>query len=313
VSVLRGRVHTGAVTSALAAAALALMCGACVGTSVGPMTLDQYLALRGPAPTAHIAYGTEPSQYVEFFQPEGSGPFPVAVVIHGGCFTKRFGGIEQLRGLAGALSSQGIAVWSIEYRRLDEAGGGYPGTFVDVSTAVDALAAEAAGRRLDLTRVVAVGHSVGGYLAQWIAARDHIPVSSPLYGPHSVKVSSVVSLGGIGDLRPQTVQGRTACGYPLAAITGTPEATRPDVFADTTPAELLPNGSRTVLINGQFDDYSPPTEAAEYARRVRRSGDQIDNIVLPHASHYDEVAVSSPSWKLVLPQIQQALQIRQAR
>ena len=62
----------------------------------------------------------------------------MVVVIHGGCFTKRFGGIEQMRALAGELASQGVAVWSVEYRRLDEAGGGYPGTFQDVSSAVDA-------------------------------------------------------------------------------------------------------------------------------------------------------------------------------
>jgi acetyl esterase/lipase len=277
------------------------------------MTLDQYLALQGPAPSAHIAYGAQASQYVEFFRPVGDGPFPVAIVIHGGCFTKRFGGIEQLRAMAGALSAQGIAVWSIEYRRLDEPGGGYPGTFLDVSSAVDALAAQAAVQRLDLNRVVAIGHSVGGYLALWIAARGRVPDVSPLRGSHPVQVRSVVSLGGIGDLRPQTVQGRTACGYPLASLTGNSGATRPDVFADTTPAELLPNGSRTILINGQFDGYSPPAEAAEYAQRVKRSGDSIDALVLPGASHYDEVAVNSPSWKLVLPQIQRALQVQAAR
>jgi acetyl esterase/lipase len=272
------------------------------------MTLEQYLALQGPVPSAHIAYGPEPSQYVELFRPVGGGPFPVAIIIHGGCFTKRFGGIEQLRGMAGALSSQGIAVWSVEYRRLDEPGGGYPGTFADVNAAVDMLAASASAQHLDLNRVVAVGHSVGGYLALWIAARERLPAGSVLNAPHPVHVKRVVSLGGTGDLRPQTTFGRTACGYALEAITGSPSEARPDVYADTTPAQLLPNGSRTVLINGQFDDYSAPREAEQYAEVVRRSGDRIDTLVLPAASHYDEVAVSSPAWKLILPQIQQALQ-----
>jgi acetyl esterase/lipase len=272
------------------------------------MSLEQYLALTGPAPSAHIAYGPEPSQYVEFFKPAGAGPFPVAVVIHGGCFTKRFGGIEQMRALAGELASQGVAVWSVEYRRLDEAGGGYPGTFQDVSSAVDALATHAAQEHLNLNQLVAVGHSVGGYLALWLAARDRLPQSSPLHAPHPLKVSSVVSLGGVGDLRTQTVHGQTACGYPLAAITGPPSQARPDVYADTTPAELLPNGSRTVLLNGQFDSYSPPQEAAAYAALVRQAGDRIETVVLPGASHYDEVAVTSPSGKLVPPQIRKALQ-----
>lgn len=292
---------------------LCLLLTACAGRATAPMTLDQYLALAGPAPTSHIAYGPQASQFVEFFRPPGEGPFPVAVIIHGGCFTERFGGIAQMRGMARALNSQGIAVWSVEYRRLEEPGGGYPGTFVDVSAAVDALSVNASAQHLDLDRVVVVGHSVGGYLALWIAARDRVPATSVLHATHPLRIKNVISLGGTGDLRTQTVRGSTACGYPLTAITGTPSEMRPDVYADTTPAELLPSGARTVLINGQFDDYSAPQEAVEYAERARRAGDAIETLVLPDASHYDEVAASSPAWKLVLPQIQRALQPQSTR
>jgi pimeloyl-ACP methyl ester carboxylesterase len=124
-----------------------------------------------------------------------------------------------------------------------------------------------------------------------------------LHAARPLPVRNVVSLGGVGDLRLQTRHGLTACGYPLAAITGEASAVRPDVFADTTPAQLLPNDSRTVLINGELDDYSPPREAADYAALVRLAGDSIKTIVLPKASHYDEVAPNSPSGKLVVPQI----------
>jgi acetyl esterase/lipase len=280
-----------------------LLITACVGASVAPMTLEQYLALSGPAPSAHIAYGPAPSQYVELFTPDGQGPFPVVILIHGGCFSKSFGGIEQMRGLAAALMAQGVAVWSVEYRRLDEPGGGYPGTFQDVAVAADALTGEASARHLDLDHLAAVGHSVGGYLALWLASRERIPEASVLRAPHPLPIRNVVSLGGIGELRVQTRHGLTACGYPLAAITGEASTLRPDVFADTTPAQLLPNGSRTVLINGELDDYSPPREAADYAAAVRLAGDSIKTIVLPKASHYDEVAPHSPSGKLVVAQI----------
>jgi hypothetical protein len=87
-----------------------------------PMTLADYLALSGPAPAAASPTAAAPSQYAELFLPPAPGPFPVAVLVHGGCWTKEFGGITQLRNMAGALAARGIAVWNVEYRRVDEAG-----------------------------------------------------------------------------------------------------------------------------------------------------------------------------------------------
>ena len=140
-----------------------------------PSTLADYMRLSGPNPDERLSYGASPYQFVEVFQPRGPGPFPVAILIHGGCFKNEYQGMPQMRGIAGALSSQGIAVWSIEYRGLDEPGGGYPGTFQDVNAALDMLAPQAKGRHFDIDRVVAVGHSAGAYLALWIAGRVWCP------------------------------------------------------------------------------------------------------------------------------------------
>lgn len=94
-----------------------------------PATLADYMRLSGPNPNERFSYGASPYQFVELFQPRGPGPFPVLVLIHGGCFKNEYQGMPQIRGIAAALNSQGIAVWSIEYRGLNEPGGGYPGTF----------------------------------------------------------------------------------------------------------------------------------------------------------------------------------------
>ena len=158
-----------------------LVLGVASSSHAAPMKLDDYLALRGPAPTARLAYGPAPSQYAELFVPQGAGPFPVAVLVHGGCWNSKFGGIIQFRNMAGALAARGIAVWNVEYRRIDEDGGGYPGMYLDMGAALDLLAAQAGTHQLDLARIVAVGHSAGGQLVQWIAGRARIPASSPLH------------------------------------------------------------------------------------------------------------------------------------
>ncbi|MGZ8288632.1 MAG: alpha/beta hydrolase [Telluria sp.] len=272
-----------------------------------PMTLDQYLALNGPAPTARIAYGSAPSQFAELFRPAGKGPFPVAVLVHGGCWTIKFGGIEQMRNVAGALAEQGIAVWNVEYRRSDEEGGGYPGTYQDMNAALDKLGAEAANYQLDTSRIVAMGHSAGGQLVQWIAGRSRIPASSPLFHPNPLPVREIISLGGLADLRNEKDLIKSSCGRDTVELAGTPSAARPDVFVDTSAAELMPNGSRTVLITGELDTISPPRAAHDFAARARQAGDQAEVLILPGASHYDEIAAISPAWKLVLPTIRAAL------
>jgi acetyl esterase/lipase len=272
-----------------------------------PMTLASYLALSGPAPSASFAYGSAPSQYAELFLPRGAGPFPVAVLVHGGCWTKEFGGITQLRNVAGALAARGIAAWNVEYRRVDEAGGGYPGTYQDMNAALAMLAQQAQRYPLDLNRLVAVGHSAGGQLVQWMAGRGRIPSSSPLYQPDPLPVRNVVSLGGLADLRREQGLIKSSCDREIGQLTGAPSEHRQDVFADTNAGDLLPNGSRTILVTGELDRVSPPRVARDYAARARTAGDKAEVVILPGASHYDEVAASSASWPLVLDAIESAL------
>jgi acetyl esterase/lipase len=278
--------------------------------AAAPMTLDDYLALSGPAPTATIAYGSAPSQFAQLFRPAGPGPFPVVVLVHGGCWTVKYGGITQMHNVAGALAARGIAVWNVEYRRVDEEGGGYPGTYQDINAALDLLAAQAARYQLDTGRIVAMGHSAGGQLVQWIAGRARIAPSSPLFQKAPLPVRHIISLGGLADLRREAALIHTSCGRETVQLAGVASATRPDIFSDTNAAELIPNGTSTVLITGELDTISPPRAAYDYAARAQAAGDQARVIILPKASHYDEIAASSPAWQLILPVIEQALGLR---
>ncbi|HEX5342412.1 MAG TPA: alpha/beta hydrolase [Duganella sp.] len=281
--------------------------GSVGGAAAAPMTLDDYLALNGPAPTRHLAYGAAPSQFAELFQPAGQGPFPMAVIIHGGCWTKHFGGITQMRNMAGDLAARGIAVWNVEYRRYDEDGGGYPGMYHDVATAMDRLRTLAPEHKLDLSRIVLVGHSAGGHLAQWAGSRAKLPRSSPLYAADPLPVPVVISLGGLADLRNEQALIKTSCDRDMVQLAGVASAERPDIFSDTSPAEMLPAGVRTVLIHGEFDNISPLRVGQDYARRAQAAGDAAEVLMLPGGSHYDEVAATSRSWPIVLEEIRKAL------
>ena len=128
-----------------------------------------------------IAYGTDPNQFGELWFSPGKGPFPVVVLIHGGCWQASTARHNMMDYMAADLRAKGIAVWNLEYRRIGHAGGGYPGTFLDAAAGIDELRALAKARHLDLTRVVVAGHSAGGHLATWTAGRGHLAKTSPLY------------------------------------------------------------------------------------------------------------------------------------
>ncbi|HYD98389.1 MAG TPA: alpha/beta hydrolase, partial [Alphaproteobacteria bacterium] len=218
------------------------------------------------------------------------GPHPVVVLIHGGCFLAEYQGLAQTSGIAADLARRGYAVWNVEYRKLGEPGGGYPGTFLDVAEAVDRLRAEARRHRLDTKRVLAVGHSAGGHLALWAAARHRLPRTSALWRADPLAIRAVVSLGGIGDLAAHGEVFAGACGPVL------PKVAPPRTHAETSPAELLPSGARVVMIHGEFDHVMPPATGQAYAARALRAGDAAEAIAIAGAGHFDLVIPTTEAW-----------------
>jgi len=264
-----------------------------------PATVQDYMAQPQVKADARVAYGPAPAQVVELFLPKGRGPHPVVVLIHGGCYLAEYQGLPQTSGIAADLAHRGYAVWNVEYRKLGEAGAGYPGTFLDVADAVDRLRAEAPKYGLDTKSVVAVGHSAGGHLALWAAARAKLPKTSPLWRADPLKIGAVVSLGGIGDLEGQADIFAGACGpEPIPRIIGL--ADRKNAYADTSPAALLPSGAPITMISGDLDHVMPPPTGRAYAERVRKAGDAAEAVAIPGASHFDLVIPTTPAWKTVV-------------
>ncbi len=252
--------------------------------------------LRGrplPAPTQKLAYGPLPQQFGELWLPPGKGRHPLVMMIHGGCWTKSIAGLDLMNYVAEDLRRRGVAVWNIEYRGVDEAGGGYPGTYQDVAAAIDFIRPFAKPYGFDLNRTILLGHSAGGHLALWAAARHKLPQSSPLYAPHPPKVMAVIDLAGLADLQADT---DTACGPgPVAAMVGQPSAARPDVYADTSPAALVPLGVPQYVIHGAADSTVKPEIGFAYAQKARAAGDTV-TVSYPPGGHTEEIAPGAPSW-----------------
>jgi len=247
-----------------------------------------------------IPYGKDPLQFGELRIPKGKGPHPVAVVIHGGCWISKFADLGLMAPLAGALAQAGVATWNIEYRRVDNPGGGWPGTFNDVAAAVDCLRALAKTRPLDLKHVVTVGHSAGGHLALWAAARSKVPKGSPLYSPDPLKVRGVVDLAGPGNLRSFLGRQEQVCGdRPITKLLGGSDTEVPERYRVGSPAELAPLGVRQVLITGAQDRAVPPEYAQEYLEADRAAGDSVESIIVDGAAHFEVIAPGSTAWPAV--------------
>jgi acetyl esterase/lipase len=205
------------------------------------------------------------------------------------------------------LASRGIAVWSIGYRRANEPGGGYPGTFQDVGAAIDRLRSDAPRYGLDLSRTVLVGHSAGGHLALWAAVRDRLPASSPIYRAEPLLPRSVISLAGVGDLEAFARLVPILCG-PGVIERLAPAADPADRFAEISPAALPAARVPIVMVSGILDRLVPPYVAYDYARAMQRKhATPIELVDIPGAGHFDLVTPGTPAWEEVRARIAAAL------
>lgn len=249
---------------------------------------------------ARIAYGRDPLQFGDLRLPKGPGPHPVAIVIHGGCWMSAFADVRNTAALADALRDNGVATWNIEYRREDDPGGGWPGTFQDVAHAADFLRQIAPKYSLDLGRVVTIGHSAGGHLALWLAARHRLPRNSELYATQPLALRGVISLGGPGDLKMFSSHGTKVCGVDAVGklLGGSPEQ-MPIRYKQASPVELLPLGVPQILITGADDQAVPVEYARAYADAARKYGDPVKLVVVKHAGHHEYNAPHAVTWPAV--------------
>ena len=225
---------------------------------------------------------------------------------------------------------RGWVAWNLEYRRVGSfPGGGWPGTFHDVAAGIDYLRELAGTYPLDLTRVVAVGHSAGGHLALWAAGRSRLPPDAPgshhgvdrsrlppdapgsHHGVGNASVDGPVRLrGAIGQAPVSDLVEAAALGLGQGAarrlLGGSPEQ-HPGRYAAASPAALLPIGTSQVLVHGDADTAVPLSMSRHYVERAVAAGDDAALAALPGVGHFELIDPASPAWAVTVGQIERLL------
>lgn len=251
-------------------------------------------------PAERHAYGGHPSQLCELFLPAGDGPFPVAVLIHGGFWRERYDLRLEDR-LVADLADRGWAVWNLEYRRVGRRSqGGWPATVEDVAAGIDHLAG--LDEPLDTDRVVAIGHSAGGQLCLWAAARPGLPAGAPGADP-AVTLSGVVAQAGLVDLREAARLGLS--GGATEQFLGGSADELPDRYDIASPIERLPLDVPLLLVHGDADDVVPIDLARRYALRAAAAGDPCAPVELAGCGHMEHLDPRSEAWSRVTGWLEQ--------
>lgn len=289
--------------------AIALPVAAMADRAAKPvMTWPDLLERPRPAADRRIAYGSDPLQFVELWLPKGPGPHPVVLMLHGGCWLTDVADRTIMNWIADDLRRRGVAVWNVEYRGVDRAGGGYPGTFHDVASAADMLARDGAAIGLRTDRIVAVGHSAGGHLALWLADRPALPAASPLHGDSPARIAVAISQGGLPDLEFSSNTVDHGCGTEGARqMAGEPSPDRPDIYADSSPIAMTPGDAIRIQINTAEDRIAPPDYAEAYRAALAAKGKEVRTLTVPDEAHVELIAPDSRAWAETVPLILEAL------
>ncbi len=245
-----------------------------------------------PKADQRIFYGSDPLQFGDLRLPSDKGPHPLVINIHGGFWRAAYD-LEHNGHLCEALRLKGVATWSIEYRRIGNPGGAWPGTFDDVKAAAEHVKVLARQYSLKVKRTIAMGHSAGGQLALYLGAELKL-------------VKGVISLAGVADLR--RAQELKLSNEVVKDFLGGSPGEVPDRYKQASPIERLPLKKPTVLIQGEKDNIVPPEIASRYAEAALKAGDKVKLDLLP-CGHFDLIDPASPHWATVERRVLEMLRI----
>ena len=244
------------------------------------MNSESILTKSPPPADASLRYGNDPSQFGELRLPRGKGRHPVLNFIHGGFWRAKYD-LRHAGHLCAALAKCGIATWNLEYRRVGNPGGGWPGTFEDITQGYRFLSQLAGRYPLDMTRSSIAGHSAGGQLALCLAA-------------HQPSTSGVISLAGVVDLR-QAWELHLSHDA-VAEFLGGPPQQVPEHYQEASPIDVALAHVPQWLIHGADDDTVPAAMSRHYVEVKRKRGEDAHLLEIPHTGHFELIDPQSPAW-----------------
>jgi acetyl esterase/lipase len=257
---------------------------------------DDILTLPPPPADTRLAYGSDPNQFLDLRLPvakEKNKPTPLVINIHGGYWRAKYN-LDHAGHLCAALTAKGLATANVEYRRVGNDGGAWPGTFADVRAAYQFLRQNAQRHNLDSTRIIVMGHSAGGQLALCLAA-------------HEPSMTRVVSLAGVVDLQ-RAYQLHLSNDAVVEFLRGKPGEV-PDHYREADPMALAIPQARQWLIHGSADDVVPPEFSRDYvaakAKRVGKEKEDAHLLPISGAGHFDLIDPRSVAWKPIVESVLQ--------
>jgi acetyl esterase/lipase len=244
-----------------------------------------------PHAGSKLFYGSDPNQFGELRLPKGHGPFPLIVNVHGGYWSAQYS-LTHAGHFCAALSKKGFATWNVEYRRVGNPGGGWPGSFKDVVSAY--RFAGQFGKKykeVNCERIVVVGHSAGGQLALCLAA-------------HEPSATRVVALAGVVDLHRAW---ELHLGYDAVQdFLGGAPSTVAEHYREADPMQLKITADQQ-LIHGLSDDLVPPELSRDYFKKKNKQHEKVHLHEIPGADHFDLINPHSAAWTTVLEVIEHLL------
>jgi acetyl esterase/lipase len=252
------------------------------------MNSEDILSLPAPKADARLAYGGDANQFLDLRRPMGKGAHRLVLAIHGGYWRAKYD-LAYMGHLCAALTAKGIATANLEYRRVGNLGGGWPGTFADIRAAYQFLLQNAQPQGIDSKRIVAIGHSAGGQLALCLAA-------------HEPGVRAAISLAGVVDLQ-RAYELHLSNDAVVEFLGGTP-AEVADHYREADPMKLA-IGARQWLVHGAADDVVPPAFSRDYERA--KSKENVRLVEIPGAGHFDVVDPRTGVWKDVERAVRESL------
>lgn len=258
--------------------------------------------LKPSAPDAILRYADHPRGFAELRLPQGEGPFPLAVIYHGGCWKTGIASQAYMAPLATRWQQAGIATLNVDYREVGD-GGGWPGSFADWAASASLIEAVAARYPVDRARVTLVGHSAGALPALWLARGQG--ADGPAGAREALKARAAIVLDGPGDVGAERPAFDALCQFSAVdPFIGGEPMRFPERYKAIAPATAAPRLAEVLFVQARLPAPSAATQAA-----IAGAGARVTVRENAGASHFAIITPGDPVHEANAPAMLAALTV----